>query len=166
MSELKVSGISADRPTVRLIADYIGIKNLPGDDIPIVEFSRMADMVNDSGRTAALAVFANDLRDTSTPEAMALLLSKIWKREALSEKSSALLLDIMYRCLTGDQRLKGMLPPNAGHLIAVAFVKESGDAEKGERAIANIGRAAFDYFVFTATADSKRSTGSARVVAR
>lgn len=185
MAELRVSGIRADRPTVRLIADYIGIKNLTSDDVPVAEFSRLAERVTDRERTAAVAAFAKDLRDTSTPDAMADVLGKIWRREALSETSTALLLDIMYRCMTGQERLKGMLPPgtkvahktgslgpsqgivggrtvndvgiidlpgNAGHLIVVAFVKEGGDAAEGERAIANIARAAYDYFVFTTAA--------------
>jgi beta-lactamase class A len=94
----------------------------------------------------------------------------------LSEQSTALLIDIMERCQTGEARLKGMLPegtvvahktgtigrttndvgiitlPNdAGHVIVVAFVKESElDVSERERAIAEAARAAHDYFLFTA----------------
>ena len=112
LAELGVSGIRADRPTVRLIADYIGVRNLPSDDVPIAEFGRLASAVSDSARRVALGVFEADSRDTSTPEGMARLLEQIWRRQALSEGNSALLLDIMYRCVTGAERLKGMLPPN------------------------------------------------------
>ena len=177
------TGIRADRPTVRLIADYIGVKNLPSDDIPIAEFGKLSRAVSDSGRIAALAAFAADPRDTSTPEGMAVLLEKIWRRQALSAANGELLLDIMYRCVTGAERIKGMLPPGtrvahktgslapsegirggrtindvgivdlpgtAGHLVTVAFVKNANDAARGERAIAHIARAAYDYFSLAA----------------
>ncbi len=111
LAELGVSGIRADRPTVRLIADYIGVQNLPSDDIPIAEFGRLSSGISDDARRVALAAFEKDQRDTSTPEGMARLLEQIWQRRALSEGSSALLLDIMYRCVTGAERIKGMLPP-------------------------------------------------------
>jgi beta-lactamase class A len=112
----------------------------------------------------------------STPEGMARLLQKIWKREALSEASSALLLDIMLRCQTGDARIKGLLPPGtdvmhktgtlgigvandvgimrlpegAGHVVITVFVKESqASSAVQERTIAQVARAAYDYFLFT-----------------
>ena len=183
LTALGVTGVRADRPTVRLIADYVGVQNLRSDDVPIAEFGRLAAAVSDSGRRAALTAFAADPRDTATPDGMARLLEKIWKREALSAASSDLLLDIMYRCVTGAERLKGMLPPGtrvahktgslgpsegirggrtvndvgiidlpdgAGHLIVVGFVKNADDAARGERALAHIARAAYDYFTLTA----------------
>jgi len=62
--------------------------------------------------------FDDDPRDTATPQAMVDLLAKIWRREILSEASSALLIDIMYGCKivimddckTSGRRLLGMLP--------------------------------------------------------
>jgi beta-lactamase class A len=38
------------------------------------------------------------------------------------------------------------LPNGAGHVVTVVFVKNAGDAARGERAIAHIARAAYDYF--------------------
>jgi beta-lactamase class A len=152
---------------------------LPSDDVPIVEFNRMAGAVSDSAQRAALVAFAADPRDTATPDGMARLLELIWRRQALSATSTDLLLDIMYRCVTGTERIKGMLPPGtrvahktgslgpdaqirggrtvndvgiidlpngAGHLVTVVFVKDADDAARGERAIAHIARAAYDYF--------------------
>lgn len=182
LAALGVTGIRADRPTVRLIADYIGVQGLTGDDVPLAEFARLSRAVSDSGRAAALAAFAADPRDTATPEAMAGLLERIWRRQALSAASSDLLLDIMYRCVTGAERIRGMLPADArvahktgslapsaqlrggrvvndvgivdlpggaGHLVTAVFVKGADDAARGERAIAHIARAAYDYFVLT-----------------
>jgi beta-lactamase class A len=189
LAALGVRGVRADRPTVRLIADYIGVPTLRSDDVPIAEFGRLAAAVSDSGRRAALVAFAADPRDTATPNGMARLLEKIWKREALSAASSDLLLDIMYRCVTGAERLKGMLPPGtrvahktgslgpsdgitggrvvndvgiidlpdgAGHLIVVGFVKNGDDAARGERALAHIARAAYDYFTLTAVSAAEQ----------
>ncbi len=82
----------------------------------------------------------------------------------------------MERCETGLNRLKGRLPADtvvahktgtigrttndvgivtlpgdAGHVIVVAFVKQSDLAvPERELAIANVARAAHDYFLFTA----------------
>ena len=189
LAALGVTGVRADRPTVRLIADYIGVRDLRSDDIPISEFGRLSRAVTDSGRRAALESFDADPRDTSTPEGMARLLELIWKRQALSPASSELLLDIMYRCVTGAERIKGMLPPStrvahktgslapaagirggravndvgivdlpngAGHLVTVVFVKNGDDAAAGEKAIAHIARAAYDYFSVTAAAQGAR----------
>ena len=111
LAQLGITGVRADRPTVRLIADYIGVRGLRSDDVPIAEFGRLADAVSDSAQRAALVAFDADPRDTSTPDGMARLLESIWRGQALSQSSRDLLLDIMYRCVTGAERLKGMLPP-------------------------------------------------------
>ncbi len=111
LAALGVSGIRADRPTVRLIADYIGVRDLPSDEVPIAEFQRLAKALTDSTQRAALASFAVDPRDTATPEGMARLLQLIWRGQAVSQPNRDLLLDIMYRCETGADRIKGMLPP-------------------------------------------------------
>jgi beta-lactamase class A len=126
-------------------------------------------------RQAARTAFYQDRRDTSTPEGMARLLARIWRGEALDATRTAQLLDIMLRCETGTARLKGLLPPEvsvrhktgslgigvandvgiidlpdgAGHVVVAVFVKESAsDVAAQDRAIAQIARAAYDYFAF------------------
>ena len=103
------------------------------------------------------------------------MLEKVWRRQALSASGTDLLLDIMRRCQTGQARIKGMLPPDvvvmhktgtlnngitddvgiitlpndAGHLVLTVFVKDAKvDEAAQERTIAQIARAAYDYFVF------------------
>ncbi|HEY9514519.1 MAG TPA: class A beta-lactamase [Gemmatimonadaceae bacterium] len=180
LKALGVTGVRVDRPTVRLIADYIGIPTLATDDVPPEEFRTLARAVSDSVNQIAATKFEKDPRDTATPEGMAKLLQAIWEGKALSRANTDLLIDIMRRCLTGDARIKGILPPNtvvahktgslgggenvhgagtqndvgiidlpggSGHLIVVALVKGEDDAERGERTIAQISRAAYDYFV-------------------
>ena len=172
---LGVSGISVDRPTVRLIADAIGIQNLPPEnELTIKRFGELADAVPEAAQKAAAQQLYRDRRDTATPEGMARLLAKIWRGEALSRANTDLLLDVMRRCETGALRIKGLLPAdvvvmhktgtlnigvandvgiitlpnNAGHVALAVFVKEStSDTATQERAIANVARAVYDYFL-------------------
>lgn len=171
-----LDGIRVDRPTWALIANWLGRADVSeADPIAPAEYRTLLEAERDDAATAALnAVFNADPRDTSTPAAMSDLLRMIWNRELLSEESSALLLDIMYRCRTGEARLKGALPPGtqvahktgtigqttndvgivdlpdgAGHVVAVVYVKESErTVEERERVVAQIARAVHDYFVF------------------
>jgi beta-lactamase class A len=189
LQALGVRGISVDRPTIRLIADYIGIADLPSDTVPPDQFRALARAVPDSMPLIAARAAEGDPRDAATPEGMALLLEKIWRGQAMSQGSTELLIDIMRRCMTGADRLKGMLPPgttvahktgtlgagggvrgvgtqndvgvielpgDAGHLITVVMVKGEEQAARGERTIAHIARAAYDYFVTNPSVTSAR----------
>ncbi len=176
LAALGVQGISVDRPTIELIADAIGVRDLgPEAQWSLKAFAEKSRAVTDAERESARTAFYRDPRDTATPEGMSRLLQKIWRREALSEAHSALLLDIMLRCQTGAARIKGLLPPRtpvmhktgslgigvtddvgiitlpdgAGHLVISVFVKEAtASVELQERTIAQIARAAYDYFYF------------------
>lgn len=120
------------------------------------------------------SAFNQDTRDSSTPAGMALLLQKLALGKALSGANTALLLDILRRSETGDSRLKGILPAgtvvmhktgsiggttndvgvirlpgNAGHVAIAVFIKASADpVAQRERVIAELARAAHDYFLF------------------
>jgi beta-lactamase class A len=176
MQVIGVDDLRVDRSTIELIGDWLGVENLPSaagkrwDDY----VQLIGDMPEEERERAARA-FETDPRDTSTPRGMATLLAKIWGGAAMSATSSALLIDIMERCETGENRLKGLLPAdtvvahktgtigrttndvgiitlpnNAGHVIMVAFVKDSDlEVPERERAIAEAARAAHDYFLFT-----------------
>ena len=54
-----------------------------------------------------------DIRDSSTPKAMLGLLRLIDSGPALRPESRHLLLDMMRRCATGSNRIRGILPPGA-----------------------------------------------------
>jgi beta-lactamase class A len=124
-------------------------------------------------KKAAAERFNSDPRDTAQPEAMAGLLEKIYARKLHKPETADLLLDIMRRCQTGEARIKGILPPDttvahktgsiggsvndvgivtlpadAGHVVMALFVKEGSKPEVSERAIAQIARAVYDYFLF------------------
>ncbi len=176
LAALGIKGISVDRPTIQLIADVVGVKNLgPETGWSIAAFDSLNRLVTPADRQAARSAFYQDRRDTATPEGMARLLAKISRGEALGPERTAQLLDIMLRCETGAARLKGLLPPEvpvrhktgslgigvandvgiidlpdgAGRLVVAVFVKESTrDVAAQERTIAQIARAAYDYFTF------------------
>lgn len=176
LAQVGVTGISVDRPTILLIADAIGVKNLgPESGWSRQRFGELARAVTDAERTAARETFLKDRRDTSTPRGMTALLTKIYLKDGLTPASADLLLDIMYRCETGQARIKGLLPPNtrvahktgtlnmgiandvgiidlpdgAGHVALSVFVKEAtATSELQERTIAQVARAVYDYFLF------------------
>jgi len=162
-------------PTVSLIADWLGIDQLPPKtDWSPKEFSRLYRQTPAEKRKAAAEAFNKDPRDTSTPAGMVHLLEKIWTGKALGSKNTELIIDIMKRCETGENRIKGLLPPNtvvahktgtiggttndvgvitlpdnAGRVVLAVFVKESeSELPERERAIAQISRAIYDYFLF------------------
>lgn len=175
MRRLGIDGIRVDRPTSRLIADWVGVEGVPADgQVTPDEWSALARDVSPATRARAAEAFSGDPRDTSTPRAMAALLETIWDRRAVGRESTELLLDIMRRVETGEGRLKGVLPPEtevahktgtiggttndvgiiylpgaAGHVVAAVFVKDSEiPVEARERAIAQAARAVYDFFLF------------------
>ena len=181
MRDLGINGISVNRPTARLIAEWDGVKNLPPENqwSPAV-WQKLFEAVPPEEAKKAAAAADRDPRDTATPDAMTALLARIWlkDREVLKPESAELLLDIMRRCETGQARIKGILPEgtevahktgsigattndagivtlpdNAGHVAVSVFVKASGNPVPArERAIAEIARTVHDFFLFEATA--------------
>jgi beta-lactamase class A len=108
-----------------------------------------------------------DVRDSSTPTAMLGLLRLIDTGSALKPESRSLLLDMMRRCRTGSNRIRGILPPGAtvehktgtlsgytgdvgfltspsGQRIAVAFFARGG--ENRPAVIATAARMIYDEF--------------------
>ncbi|WP_419934226.1 class A beta-lactamase [Candidatus Palauibacter sp.] len=174
MAELRVDGLSVNRPTSVLIGDYSGVETPADGRISMAEFRDRAGGVSASERDAAREAFSTDARDTSTPRAMAHLLAMTWAGKALGSKNTEVFKDIMLRVQTGAGRIKGVLPPGtevghktgtiggttndvgyiylpdgAGHVIAVVFVKDSDrPVPVREAAIAQISRAIYDYFLF------------------
>lgn len=178
MRALGINGMRVDRNTADLIRDYLGWDNPPmGEKISLADqIDALSDEDRegvDPGREL-LDAFNADPRDNSTPEAMTALLAKIWRGEALGPEGTTLLKEIMERCETGNARLKGLLPEDTiiahktgtigettndvgvitlphgrGTLIVTAFVKASTKpGPERERAIAEVARAAHDFFVF------------------
>lgn len=169
-----VQGQRIDRDTNLLLRDFYGVSP---EGTFMERFEALAktdsDLLGKSSRPDPK--FDEDPRDTSTPNAMADMLTRIFTGKALSPASTKVLTDIMLRCRTGADRLSGQLPPgtpvahktgtiggtindvgvitlpDGGKLVIAAFVKKSAlPYAARERAIAEIARAAYDYFLFSA----------------
>ncbi|MDP9054582.1 MAG: class A beta-lactamase [Acidobacteriota bacterium] len=174
MRALGFRGIRVDRSAALLISDWQGAKNLPPEAQWNREiWERLYDAVPEREHMRARRAEMLDPRDTATPEDMTGLLLRIWKRDLLTPQSSAVLLDMMDRCQTGKSRIKGLLPQDtdvahktgtlggvandvgfitlpgdAGHVAISVFTKASNKPEdSAERAIAEIARTIYDYFV-------------------
>ena len=173
MRDLGLPGIRVDRPTVRLIADWSGVELPPEHEWGPGIYRQSAARVTPEQRKAAAERFNQDPRDTAQPDAMAALLERIYRKEVHEPETAELLLDVMRRCQTGEARIKGILPPGtvvahktgsiggtiddvgivtlpdgAGHVALAAFVKQASKTDAAERAIAQISRAVYDYFLF------------------
>jgi beta-lactamase class A len=124
-----------------------------------------------------------DVRDSSTPMAMVELLQKLDKGSVLKPQSRSYLLDLMGRCATGKNRIRGLLPwgtrvehktgtlngyssdvgfitlPN-GHRVAVAMFARGGSDRP--RTIAEAARTIYDGFtrLFTWPALAPSFSGS------
>jgi beta-lactamase class A len=175
MRALGIEGIRIDRSTLQLHADIFGVDKFPpeGEWTPKLLGDVLRSVPKEKRETARRR-YASDPLDTSTPDAMVRLLARVCRKDLLKPESAALLLDIMQRCQTGASRIRGMLPPGtvvanktgssegvlndvgiitlpegAGHVAVAAFVKGAdGGATACERAIAEVSRAAYDFFLF------------------
>jgi beta-lactamase class A len=167
-----VEGLRVDRDTAGIIRDFFGLG--PGPFPQALEAAYKADPKLEERGSALNPAFDNDVRDTATPLAMARLLERIFSGKALKPTSTQLLTEIMERNTTGKARIPGRLPEgivvaektgtiggslndvgmitlpgDAGKLIVAVFVKHSKKPfEERERAIADIGRALYDYYLF------------------
>lgn len=116
----RIAGQSAHRLMERMIirsdnhATDLLLRDIGGPEAlqEWIEDNRLANMRVD--RTIAQLLRAKrdlwDIRDSSTPKAMVELLRRIDSGELLKPQSRFYLLDLMRRCATGKNRLKGLLP--------------------------------------------------------
>ncbi len=175
LQKLGLEGISVDRTTGHLQAAALGFGELPADVGPTAaEMDGMIRGLPRSRRMGGIAAFMKDGKDTATPEALVVMLTKIWNGETLEQKYTKALLDIMHRCRTGKGRLPAgvpagtkvahktgtlsrlitndagiiTLPGKAGHVVVTVQIKESGQSlEADERAIAEVARAVYRHFL-------------------
>jgi beta-lactamase class A len=187
LAALGITGIRVDRSCQELILDYGGQDTARLKNLTLKELRETMPRTprTEEARFAADDRFAADPRDTATPRAFVALLEKIWRGETVDRASSDAILETMKRCRTGQQRIRGLLPrdvevahktgslggalddvgivylpDNAGHVaIAVLAKRTRASSEQVEKAMAEIGRAAYDYFYFTAPVHTTDSAG-------
>jgi beta-lactamase class A len=173
---LKASGIEgqrADRSIARLILDDGNKPMTPGltEAQSLARFEPVEPWKTDTEIWPPNPAFDSDPRDTSTPLAMANLLTKLHRGGLLSPEHTALLFAIMARCKTGKPRVAALLPPNtpwahktgtlAGisndvgvltlpnghHLVVALFEYGVADAASRSRTLADVGRLLYDGFL-------------------
>jgi N-acyl-D-amino-acid deacylase len=175
LKALGIEGIDVSRSTLRLIADWAGVDVLPPEsEWRSGVWRSVLGGVPEARRKSAAAAFDADPRDTATPDAMVELLARIARKSLHTPETAELLLDIMRRCQTGENRLKGVLPEGAivahktgtigaatndvgivtlpqgaGRVAIAVFVKSSTKpVADRERVIAQLSRAVHDFFLF------------------
>jgi beta-lactamase class A len=174
MRALALPGIRVDRPTALLISDWVGAKNIPPEaqwnrDM----WDQLYNKIPNGEHMQARRMQMKDPRDTATPDDMTRLLVHIWRKDLFTPLNANVLLGMMERCQTGKARIKGMLPqgtdvahktgtlggvandvgvitlPNGlGHVAISIFTKSSNKPEDAEeKAVAEVARTVYDYFV-------------------
>lgn len=112
---LGITGIRVELPNMERIARLTRFELPPREKWT----PELAIQVNESVRPLrpgneaweyAMKVLREDPRDQGSPDAFVDLLRAIHTHKALSSRSESLLLDIMRRCRTGPNSIKGLLP--------------------------------------------------------
>ena len=166
--------IRVDRNTAVLISDWSGVKSLPPEgqwqrDM----WEPMYEAVSDRDHMAARRAETRSLRDTATPDEMTRLVARVWRKELFTPASAEFLNGVLERCQTGKARIKGLLPqgtlvahktgtlggvandtgvitlPNGGgHVVLSVFTKGAAKPQEiAEKAIAEVARTVYDYFL-------------------
>ena len=173
MQDIGITDIDISRSTLAMVAASSGVRTLP-PDTTAAQFNKLEREADPGMRKKMRRQFDADPRDTATPDAMVSLLSGIFRNSYLKPESANILLDAMQRSQTGEMRLKGMLPPgtpvahksgslggstndvgiitlpeDAGHVAIAIFVKASRkEMPEREKAIAEMARAIYDFYLF------------------
>ncbi len=174
MRALGVDGLRVDRYIWELLANYYGDAASHAHPLGPAAYGELSRSErSQEQRRTNMDAWNADPRDTSSARAMAQLLQRTWKGEILSPASTAVLQQIMLDTRTGSARLRGMLPsgtpvahktgtvgdvindvgvielPNGrGHVVAAVFIRSRASSEARDAAIAQLARAAHDYYLF------------------
>ncbi|MGE5244536.1 MAG: class A beta-lactamase [Betaproteobacteria bacterium] len=111
MRQLGVPDVDVSVDELGLWQSFAGVEALgPRGEWSLAHFEALASAVAPERRTAASRAFASLRPNTATPEAMARLLVRVYRGEALGKDSTLLLLDMLKRTLPAAHRIKGGLP--------------------------------------------------------
>jgi beta-lactamase class A len=175
LRELGIFNMRIDRNCLEIIAATDGVKNLPpNNQCTLAQYKLLEKSISKEELEIAKEQFHNDPRDSTTPASMSLLLVKLFKQELLNSTNTTWLLNIMRRNKLYPHRLMGLLPHHtavahktgtatgytndvgiitlphdAGHIAVSVFIKQSSmDKTPNERALAEVGRTIYDFFLF------------------
>ncbi|MFD2231326.1 class A beta-lactamase [Alkalimarinus sediminis] len=170
LRRLGISDFRVDRTTGEIIGEFYGLPGPATQKLATEAFMARPELLKIQGDRNL--DFEADPRDQATPLAMLKLLLAIDSGTAMSTKSRDFLLGVMSRTRTGASRLKGLLPkgtpvanktgtiggvandvgyitlPDGRRFAIAVFTKSSETPEPDrDRAIAEIARSLFDYFL-------------------
>ncbi len=174
-TDLLLAKVGAERINARLKG--LGIDGISVNRSCQVLITDLLALMTASGREATKAAyikFGQDPRDQATPAAFAALLEKVFKKEIIDPDSCDLMLRIMFKCETGEGRIKGdlpqgtpvshktgtiagtvndvgiiTLPDGQGHVVLAVLTKDFvEETAVVEAVIAKIARVVYDYFLF------------------
>ena len=106
----EIEGLRVDRYERDLQPQALGLelKGAYGDDAAL---DKAVEALDETKQRAALTRFIRDPRDTASPRAIATLFFKLQSGHLIQPRFAMLVLDLMRRTRTGEDRLKGgMLP--------------------------------------------------------
>lgn len=185
LRELSIKDVDVNRYEVQVISALYGVEELPPESEWSRELFQKLYVESSKGKRAAITEnFLKDTRDTATPDDFANLLVRVYRGETVNAENTARVLQIMTATTTGPARLKALLPAGtplahktgswevvgtindagiitlpggAGHIAIAVFVKASSPeaTDKSERAIAEIGRTVYDYFLLSQAAETR-----------
>jgi len=110
LTRLGLDGLRIDRDERHLQTEILGLEWRPEYVDPKL-LEQAIEAVPRGRRAAAWRAYQGDLRDTSTPRAMARLLDRLAAGKLLSESSTAHLLNVLGQTVTFPDRLKAGLAP-------------------------------------------------------
>jgi beta-lactamase class A len=169
---LEITGLRVDRDTAGILRDFFKLPN--GIFSEALAAARKADPKIEERGSHPNPTYDNDPRDTTTPMAMAELLTKIFSGHALSPANTKVIVAMMERCHTGDDRIRARLPGGTvvadktgtlggsvndvgvitlpegkGQVVIAVFIKKSDlPVAAREKVVADLSRALYDYFLF------------------
>lgn len=172
IDELGITGMQVSRTVMELGADWIGLALPPWRERTVDGIRQLMAASTPEQVRAGSRAFLASRRDHTTPEAMANLLARLVRGGVLTPASTELLWSIMAREETGAARIRGRLPadvrtanktgtldvtiqndvgviflPDGTHLaLAVYTTEATRPLAELSRVIADIARAAYDYF--------------------
>ena len=166
-----IRDIRVDRDTAGVLRDFFGLA--PGPFAAAFDAGVRADPELEARGSLRNSAYDDDPRDTSTPNATAELLDRIFTGRALSPESTAVMIATMERNRTGGSRIKARLPDGVtvadktgtlggsvndvgvitlpgrgGRIVLAVFIKKSDvPFAARERVIADIARLVYDVYV-------------------
>ena len=167
--------INVNRSEGQLILDMAGVVDAPSPEFWTLDLQRrLVSEVTKEALNDARERYLRDERDTATPYEVAQLLGRLQLGDLLPRAETSLLLDLMASSTTGPRRLKGRLPEEVrvahktgttavvvndvgiitlppdsnigGHLVLSVFAANDSSVARMERAISQLGAAAFEFF--------------------